>query len=167
MRSRRVFARFLTALLLYSIYDDFTLSQVTWVALLSIAHRYELLNVRKRAIREIYGPFRARYEEWYAMWVGREQQEIQQDLQEHCYQLLISVAEKYDVLLNDFVPLLVPFVVREQSLTEEEVLGFSAITVSRLSRAREEYRSEQRAYISTPDPEKIVYRIWGFEVKSD
>ena len=35
----------------------FTLSQESWIALpgLSITHRYEFLNVRERAIREIYG----------------------------------------------------------------------------------------------------------------
>ncbi|KAI0280355.1 hypothetical protein BGY98DRAFT_328407 [Russula aff. rugulosa BPL654] len=73
-----------------SIYDDFALSQESWIALLSITHRYEFLNVRERAILEIYGPFRARQKRW-------EEQEIQQELQRHDYQLLISVAEKYDV----------------------------------------------------------------------
>jgi hypothetical protein len=34
--------------------DTFCLSQSSWVALLSIAHRYEFMNARKRAIREIY-----------------------------------------------------------------------------------------------------------------
>ena len=126
--------------LLYSIYDDFNLSQERWIALLSIAHRYEFLNVRERAIREIYGPFRARQKRWDSMGAERKEQEIQQQLQQHNYQLLISVAEKYDLLIRDVVPLLVPFVVRAQPLTEGEVLGFSALTVSRLAHAREDYQ---------------------------
>ena len=34
--------------------DNFRLPQLSWVALLSIAHRYEFTNMRERAIREIY-----------------------------------------------------------------------------------------------------------------
>jgi hypothetical protein len=41
----------------------------------------------------------------------RKKQEIQQDLGQRDYQLLISVAEKYDLLLRDVVSLLLPFVV--------------------------------------------------------
>jgi len=148
-----------------SIYDGFTLSQESWVALLSIAHRYEFLNVRERAIREIYGPFRVRQKRWDLMAAERKEQEIQQELQRHDYQLLISVAEKYDVLIRDVVPLLIPFVVREQPLTEGEVLGFSALTVSRLAHAREDFlreRASRRLALGSgpSDPEEIVYRIW-------
>jgi hypothetical protein len=32
----------------------FRLPQSSWMALLSIAHRYEFMTVRERAIREIY-----------------------------------------------------------------------------------------------------------------
>jgi hypothetical protein len=39
-----------------SMHDGFSLPQSSWIALLSIAHHYEFLNVRERAIREIYDP---------------------------------------------------------------------------------------------------------------
>jgi hypothetical protein len=145
----------------YSIYDDFALSQESWIALLSITHRYEFLNVRERAILEIYGPFRARQKRW-------EEQEIQQELQRHDYQLLISVAEKYNVPIRDLVPLLLPFVVRQQPLTEGEVLGFSALTVSRLAHAREDFQRERReTMFKTPDTKEIVYRIWQVQPEND
>ena len=99
----------------------------------------------------------------------RREQDIQQELQQHDYQLLISVAEKYDVLLRDFVPLLLLFVMREQPLTEGEVLRFSALTVSRLAHAREDFQRERvsrlRVALSPPDPEEIIYRIW--QVQND
>jgi len=43
--------------------DTFRLPQSSWMALLSIAHRYEFMNAQKRAIREIYdrGPLRSQY----------------------------------------------------------------------------------------------------------
>lgn len=153
-----------------SIYDDFTLSQESWIALLSIAHRYEFLNVRERAIREIYGPFRARQKRWDVMATEKKEQKVQQELERHDYQLLISVAEKYDVLRRDVVPLLLLFVVREQPLTEGEVLGFSALTVSRLAHAREDFQRGRRLGGSmlgstSLDPQEIVYRIW--EVQND
>jgi hypothetical protein len=154
---------------LYSIYDDFTLSQESWIALLSIAHRYEFLNVRERAIREIYGPFRARQKRWDSMTnTERKEQEMQQELQQHDYQLLISVAEKYDIPLRYIVPLLLPFVVREQPMTEEEVLRFSALTVSRLAHAREDFQRERGSQgwrVTFPDAKEIVYRIW--QVQTD
>lgn len=147
---------------LYSIYDGFTLSQESWVALLSIAHRYEFLDVRERAIREIYGPFRARLKRWDSMTRERREQEIQQELQQHDYQLLISVAEKFDVLTHDVVPLLLPFVVRERPLTEREILRFSPLTISRLAHAREDFLRERgsRMRALPPDPEEIIYKIW-------
>ena len=92
---------------------------------------------------------------------------MQQELKQHDYQLLISVAEKYDVPLRDLIPLLLPFVEREQPLTEGEVLRFSALTVSRLAHAREEFRRERdRARRGErPDPKEIVYRVW--QVQND
>jgi len=149
-----------------SIYAGFTLPQESWVALLSIAHRYEFLNVRDRAIGEIYGPFLTRQKRWDSK--VEKEQKIQQELQQHDYQLLISVAEKYDVPLDNVVPLLLPFVVREQPLTEGEVLRFSALTVSRLAHARESLQRErgaQRLGLRALDPEEIVYRIW--QVQND
>lgn len=102
----------------------------------------------------------------------RKEQEIQQELQRHDYLLLISVAEKYDVSLRDVLPLLLVFVVREQPLTEGEVLGLSALTVSRLAHAREDFQRERGTrrpgfvlVSGVSDPQEIVYRIW--EVQND
>lgn len=100
-------------------HDGFSLPQPSWIALLSVAHRYEFLNVRERAIREIYNPSAA------------------QQPQDHM--LLISVAEKYDVPPKHLVPSLVSFVMRPQPLSEGEVTRFSALTVSRLAHSREDF----------------------------
>jgi len=145
-----------------SIYDGFTLPQASWVALLSIAHRYEFLNVRERAIREIYGPFQARQN--LKRWDSMTAEEVQNELQKHDYHLLISVAEKYDVPVCDLVPLLLPFVLREQPLTEGEVLRFSALTVSRLAHAREDFQRHGGSAMSIRKAleyaKEIVCRIW-------
>ena len=91
---------------------------------------------------------------------------MQKQLQQHDYQLLISVAEKYNVLLRHVIPLLLPFVEREQPLTEEEVLRFSALIVSRLAHAREEFQRESlRPFGTRPEAQEILYRIW--EVQND
>jgi hypothetical protein len=160
--------RVLTPNGLFSIYDGFSLPQASWIALLSIAHRYEFLNVRERAIREIYGPFRARLKQWSSLAADKRELQLQQELQEHDYQLLISVAEKHDVRLEDIVPLLLPFVVREQPMTEDEVLRFSALTVSRIAHAREDYQRERRSLVyrsESPSVLEIVSRIW--QVQND
>jgi hypothetical protein len=101
--------------------DDFSLPQTSWIALLSIAHRYDFSNVRKRAIREIFHP----------------QGAAQQQSQDHV--ILLLVGERYHVPHEDLVPSLIVLVMRSQSLTEDEVTHLSALTVSRLARAREEF----------------------------
>ncbi|KAH9171818.1 hypothetical protein EDB89DRAFT_2070387 [Lactarius sanguifluus] len=101
-----------------SMHDGFSLPQPSWIALLSIAHHYEFLNVRERAIREIYGP-------------------AAQQPQDHM--LLISVAEKYDVSPQHLIPSLVSLVTRPQPLSEGEVANYSALTVSRMAHAREDF----------------------------
>ncbi|KAH8997939.1 hypothetical protein EDB92DRAFT_1837021 [Lactarius akahatsu] len=101
-----------------SMHDGFSLPQPSWIALLSIAHHYEFLNVRERAIREIYGP-------------------AAQQPQDHM--LLISVAEKYDVSPQHLIPSLVSLVTRPQPLSEGEVASYSALTVSRIAHAREDF----------------------------
>jgi len=131
-----------------SIYEGFALPQASWIALLSIAHRYEFLNVRERAIREIYGPYSKPKE------TGEHNDN----------QMLLSVAEKYEVPLKYIVPLLLPFVIRGQPLTEGEVLGFSALTVSRLAHAREVFQREYRSNWRS-DAKEIVNRIW--QVQND
>lgn len=88
-----------------------------------------------------------------------KEQGIQQEIKQHDYQLLISVAEKYDVPLGYIVPLLLAFVVRQQPLTEGEVSRFSALTVSRLAHAREDFQRE-RNFLIPQDPKEVVFRIW-------
>ena len=91
---------------------------------------------------------------------------MRQQLEQHDHQLLISVAEKYGVLLRHVVPLLLPFVERDEPLTEEEVLRFSALIVSRLAHAREEFQRESlRPFGTRPDAQEILYRIW--QVQND
>jgi hypothetical protein len=105
-------------------HDGFSLPQTSWIALLSIAHRYEFLNVRERVIREIYD-------------ILPEQQDPLDSDEDH--PLLVSVGEKYDVPPRHMLPSLVQLVIREQPLTPDEVSRFSALTVSRLAHAREAY----------------------------
>ncbi|KAI0290004.1 hypothetical protein BC826DRAFT_1106752 [Russula brevipes] len=117
-------------------HDDFSLPQPCWIALLSIAHRYEFLKVRERAIREIYGPLQK---------LGPA--ELSQ--QDHDHRLLISVAEKYDVPPRNMLPSLTALVAREEQLTEIEVESFTAFTVSRLARAREDFLRKAMDHVST------------------
>jgi hypothetical protein len=125
---------------------SFLLPQASWIALLSIAHRFEFLDVRERAIHEIYSPFK-----------GRQILSVKLE-EEQEFRLLISVAEKYDVPPRNIVPLLIPFVVRAQSLKEDEVSSFSALTVSRLAHAREEcVRRRKTGYSPVED---IVCKTW-------
>ena len=142
---------------------SFTLPQESWITLLSIAHRYEFMDVRERAIGEIYDPFRARWDSIAkSTKTTSKEQKIQQELQQHDYQLLISVAEKYDVPPCHIVPLLLPFVVRQQSLTVSEVLRFSALTITRLAHARENIL-RNRTTFEAPGAEDIVNAIWQVE----
>jgi hypothetical protein len=112
----------------FSMHDGFKLPQPSWIALLSIAHRYEFLNVYERAIREIYDP-------------------AAQQAQDHM--LLIIIAEMYDVPPKHLIPSLVTFVMRPQPLSEGEVARFSALTVSRLAHAREDF---VRRSVNAPPP---------------
>ncbi|KAF8480089.1 hypothetical protein DFH94DRAFT_740239 [Russula ochroleuca] len=133
-----------------SIYDGFSLPQASWIALLSISHRYEFLNVYERAIREIYGPFEPQTRR-----ASKEEEKEKEDEKEKEkeLQVLISVAEKYDVPLRTCRP----------PLTEGEVLSFSALTVSRLAHAREEFReakSQSYGLMGSSQAKEIVYRIW-------
>ena len=124
---------------------SFLLPQASWIALLSIAHRFDFLDVRERAIHELYSPFKGR------QILSSQEQELR---------LLISAAEKYDVPHQNIIPLLIPFVVRTQPLTEDEVSGFSAFTVSRLAHAREEFVRRRLRMTPYSAAEGIVCKIW-------
>jgi len=100
--------------------DNFYLPQSRWIALLSIAHRFEFQNVFERAMREIYDRPASEREESDGPY-------------------LIKVAEKYDVPFESVVPTIVALVMREEPLTEVEVSLLSPLAVSRLGRAREDF----------------------------
>jgi hypothetical protein len=110
-------------------HDGFALPQTSWIALLSIAHRYDFLNVRERAIREIYNILMQQQDP-----LRQSLEQLQQD-----HLLLVSVGEKYDIQPRYMLPSLVALVMRGQPLTPDEVARFSALTVSRLAHAREDY----------------------------
>jgi hypothetical protein len=117
-------------------HDDFSLPQPRWIALLSIAHRYEFLKVRERAIREVYGPL-------------QKLDPAELSLQDHDHQLLISVAEKYDVPPRYMLPSLTALVQRKEPLTEIEIANISALTVSRLARAREDVMNRAMNHVTS------------------
>ena len=127
---------------------SFLLPQASWIALLSIAHRFEFLDVRERAIHELYSPFKGRQ---ILSSPSKQEQELR---------LLISAAEKYDVPHQNIIPLLIPFVVRTQPLTEDEVSSFSAFTVSRLAHAREEFVRRRLRMTAYSAAEEIACSIW-------
>ncbi|KAI0251874.1 hypothetical protein BJV78DRAFT_1374585 [Lactifluus subvellereus] len=149
-----------------SMHDGFSLPQTSWIALLSITHRYDFPNVRERAIREVYGTA-----------ATAEQQ------QDHL--LLLSVAEKYDVPPERLLPSLIALVMRPQPLTEDEVALFSALTISRLAHAREEFvratpdlrrlpPAQSVHFLLVPSPpnsqsrkediaKDVVYKIWQIQ----
>ena len=114
--------------------DNFRLPQSSWVALLSITHRYEFTDMRERAIREIYDSGPSKYRN-----VQRANTDPDSDIDPNSdHAMLISAAEKYDVPLQHVVPTFVALVMRKEPLTEAEVALFSIGTIVRLARARED-----------------------------
>lgn len=150
-------------------HDGFSLPQTSWIALLSIAHRYEFPNVRERAINETYRVLLQQQDP-----LSRSQEQPQQD-----HLLLISVGEKYDVQPRYMVPSLVAVVMRGQPLTPDEVARFSPVTVSRLAHAREDYARrtanpppEHTGWLNKPNEHLtwldgvargLVCKIWAVE----
>jgi len=142
-------------LLLYfymGMHDGFSLPQSRWVALLSIAHRYEFMSVRARAIREIY-LLGKRNKEKPASNLAPDSEPL------NCLGL-ISLAEKYDVPLEQALPYFVELVVRKEPLTEAEIAGSPVLTVHRLARAREEVRTMRGGLFDNNITRKIVCDIW-------
>jgi len=112
--------------------DNFRLPQSSWVALLSIAHRYEFTDMRERAIREVYDSGPSKYPN-----AQRANTDPDSDIDPNPdHAMLISAAEKYDVPLKHVVPTLAALVMREEPLTEVEVALFSIGMIVRLARAR-------------------------------
>jgi len=150
-------------------HDDFRLPQSGWIALLSIAHRYEFLNMYKRAVREIYDfkPSECRNAEQKSdadsdLDAGSESPDSKLD-----YVMLISVAEKYDVPLQHMVSTFIALVLRDNPLEDAEAAHLSTLTLCRLARAREHYLRRYNlrpARLSQNDrhdgAERIVREIW-------
>ena len=140
-----------------SMHDGFSIPRSSWIALLSIAHRYEFLNVRERAIREIYDP----QGNWDR---GKSGSDLVLDPEPPDNLTLLLTAEKYDVPLQQVLPTLVELVMRKETLSETEITSLSATTLHRLSRAREDYiRTKQTALFNVGHnkvAEGIVCYIW-------
>jgi hypothetical protein len=149
-------------------HDDFRLPQSGWIALLSIAHRYEFLNVYKRAVRELYDFAQSEY------WNAEQKSDRDPDLDAGSdspdpkldYLMLISAADKYDVPFQHVVPTFIAVVLRQNPLTDAEATHLSTLTMCRLARAREYYR---RRYAVAPmkptfdrhnEAEKVVRESW-------
>jgi len=109
------------------------------------------MNVRARAIREIY-PLGKRDQEKPASNLVQDSKPLS------CLEL-ISLAEKYDVLLEQALPYFVELVVRKEPLTEAEIARSPVLTVHRLARAREEARAS-RGLFDSRITKKIVGDIW-------
>jgi len=132
-------------------FHDFNLPESSWITLLSIAHRYDFLDIYKRAVYELFDRPAG----------GRQSSGPAPD---PSYAELISVAEKYDVPLQHVLPSIVALVMRPEPFTEVEVVHLSTLTICRLARAREEYlrTTVRRSLISREGVAlDIVRNIWG------
>jgi len=144
------------------LHDDFHLSHLRWIALLSIVHRYEFLNVWKRAIREIY---------------DRELIEGTMDPsdREPSCTMLISVAEEFDVPHQHVERYIVMRATQAEPLTEDEAALLSTATMCRLARAREEFLHKtlpSRGQVVSMNylgdmAKEIVSNIWRIAKKCD
>jgi len=149
--------------------DGFSMTQKRWIALLSIAHRYEFLKVRKHAIREIYDrPLKKRDVPQQKSGVDAgpssdsdsDANSDPDSAWKPDYLLLITMAEEYDVPLRHVLPYFVTIVMRDESLRENEVMTLSAPTVCRLSRAREKFMPKRGFGNRVQMALKIVCDIW-------
>ena len=149
--------------------DGFSMTQKRWIALLSIAHRYEFLKVRKHAIREIYD--RPRKKRGVSQQTSGADAESSSDSDSDAnsdsdsawkpdYLMLITMSEEYDVPLRHVLPYLVAIVIREESLREDEFTTLSTPTVCRLSRAREDFIRKMRFGNRADVAAEIVRDIW-------
>ena len=134
-------------------HDGFSLPRSRWIVLLSIAHRYEFMDVRARAIREIYDPLGK-----------RDKKSISDpgpDPEPPNYVTLILTAEKYNVPLEQALPSYMDLVMRKDPLKEGEIACLSALTVHQLASAREEYFRTGDLYPTEEiAAESIVLNIW-------
>ena len=133
-------------------HDGFSLPRSRWIALLSIAHRYEFMTVRARAIREIYNPPRKQDKE-------KSGSDPDSEPPPDCLTPIL-LAEKYDVPLQQALPSFIELVVRKEPLTEAEIARSPVLTLHRLARAREDVRVEGGFFDQRNVAKKIVCNIW-------
>jgi len=135
-------------------HDGFSLPRSRWIVLLSIANHFEFMNVRERAIREIYDPPGKRDKE-------KSSSTPVPDPHPPDRLTLILTAEKYDVPLQQALPSFVELVMRKEPLTEVEIARLPVQTLHRLARAREEYlRTRDGIFEYRSAATKIVCNIW-------
>jgi len=148
----------------YSLHGGLWLPEASWIALLSIAHRYDIQNARARAIREVYSLLK----QWDMMQRGPDS-DLDMDLTttskipEPDHLMLISIAEKYDVPLQQVHPSFVRLVMREEPLAEAEIARLSTLTLHRLARGREDYlrRTTRAVNLNSRNVAKDIVRdIW-------
>jgi len=133
-------------------HEGFSLTQTSWIALLSIAHHYEFPNVHKRTINEIYHV------------LLQQQEQLQHD-----HPLLISVGEKYDMEPWYMVLSLIGLVMQVQPLMPDKVVRFSSHTVSQLTHVCEDFvhrtvnpPPEHTDWLNRPN-EHLTVVIWHGE----
>ncbi|KAI0061121.1 hypothetical protein BV25DRAFT_794638 [Artomyces pyxidatus] len=122
--------------------EDFSLPVKSWIAVVSIAHRFKFHDAERRATREIYT---------------------------HCPPLdpveQIRIAEKHDVPVAFLVSALETLVARPVSLRATEVAEMSTRTVVLVGAARERYIRQSNVVFMTDAKrarilEEIVKEVW-------
>jgi len=136
----RVFFSFPTPV--FSTDFEFYLPRSSWIALLSIAHRYEILNAQLRAVYEIY--------DLQGKWDKKKSgSDPDPDPEPPDCMTLVLTAEKYGVPVRLALPSYV------------ELVRLSTLTLHRLARAREEYLRTREKYSDHHNAAKrIVCDIW-------
>ena len=133
---------------------EFSLPRSRWIGLLSIAHRYEILNAQLRAVCEIY--------DLQGKWDKRKMSSdpVPDPEPPDCLTFVLT-AEKYGVPVRLALPSYVELVMREEPLTEAEIARLSTLTLHRLARAREEYLRTREMYSDHHNAAtRIVCDIW-------
>jgi len=112
------------------------------------------MNVRARAIREIYDPPGKRDKE-------KSGSNPVPDSDPPDRLTLVLMAEKYDVPLQQALPSFVELVMRKEPLTAVEIARLPVHTLHRLARAREEFlRTRDGIFEYRSAATKIVCNIW-------
>jgi len=132
---------------------EFSLPRSSWIALLSIAHRYEFLNAQVRAILEIYDPGK--------LDKRKSASDSVPDPEPPDCMTLVLTAEKHGVPLWLALPAYVELVMRETPPTEVEIARLDTLTLHRLICAREEYlRTKGKSSDHHNAAKGVVWDFW-------